>query len=92
MRLLFVGDSNWDLYLSDDNSTIWSISKDGNVKGNSCFGDKHHIKRLMDKYKGKAVDFIDSHQPTELALEHFSGMASHLITPERSEPFWLLRF
>ena len=92
MRLLFTGDSNWDLYLDDNGSTIWSISKDGNEKGNSFFGTKAHIKRLIERYTHDAVDFIDSHQPTELARELFSGMAHHLITPERNKPFWILRF
>ena len=91
MKLLFTGTSNWDLFLDDNGKTIWSMSKDGNKSGNSYFGDKNHIIRLIRQSTHKTHCFFDEHIPTELAREHFSGMAHHLITPERSEPWWLLR-
>jgi hypothetical protein len=91
MELLFSCSGNHDIYVDKNQQTFWSKSKDGNPKCDSYFGDKNHIRRLMDFEKKYGRNFIDENVPTEKALELFSGMHSRLVGVEGKE-FWLLSF
>jgi hypothetical protein len=72
---------------SDQNGTLWSISADGNSKGDSWFGDKRHLARLIDEGSFSNLNLI-----TEDGLEFLSGLCSVIVTPENSKPFHITRF
>jgi len=89
LSLAFIGDANWDLY-ADDAGRLYSVGKperrgaDG-YKMDTHFGDKNHIRRLMDK--GYFND-----EPTEVGLELMSGLHSKMIKPSKGAPFVMLGF
>lgn len=57
MKLAFIGTANWDIYANDDGQ-LSAIAKPGNSAGSSHFGDRDHIKRLMDQgyFTGTATE------------------------------------
>ena len=72
LTLAFIGNSNWDLYVSKGGN-LYSISKDWCNKGDSHFGDKHHIKRLMSN------GLFSVRIPTEAGLELIGGLTSAIM-------------
>ena len=90
MELLFSCTGNHDIYVDANQTTFWSISKDGNPKYDSQYGDKSHIERLMKFERDNGRNLFDDYIPTEKARELFSGMAHHLVGAPGKE-FWLLR-
>ena len=47
MKLAFIGSSNWDIW-DAGNGRLVAIPKNGNDASGSHFGDRHHIKRLIN--------------------------------------------
>lgn len=72
MKLAFVGTSNWDIY-DDGNGRLSAIAKPGSGASNSHYGDRDHIKRLMDHGY-----FNDT--PTEYGLELMEGLHTRVLT------------
>lgn len=71
MKLAFIGTANWDIY-DNGNGQLSAIAKPGNSAGNSHYGDRNHIKRLMDMgyFTGTA---------TEHGLELMNGLHTRLM-------------
>lgn len=72
MKLAFIGSANWDLYVNDK-GRIKAIPKPDKQDCGSCeFGDKWHIKRLMQQGY-----FNDT--PTDAGLELMEGLHTILF-------------
>jgi len=89
LTLAFIGDSNWDIYV-DANDKLYAVGKEecrGKDGSNmdSHFGDKEHVKRLMQK--GYFND-----EPTEAGLSLMSGLCSMQYRPTNSKPFTTLQW
>jgi hypothetical protein len=87
-RFAFIGDANWDLYLSPNNPKyLRSIPKPNANKSvcGSTFGDKHHILKLI------RMGFFES-VPTEVGLEFLNGLHSSIFAHEDGSKFHYLRF
>lgn len=85
MELAFVGTSNWDIWV-EPKGVLWAVPKpDKSGCKTSYFGDKHHIKRLMQQ------GYFD-YQPTEAGLELLVGLQNRLIQPDNGKHFALLCF
>lgn len=86
LKLAFIGDANWDIY-SDENGSLWAIAKsECPGAADAYFGDKDHIKRLINEgsFSYKEV--------TDAGLELLSGLGHRFITPEHGAPWPLLTF
>lgn len=67
----FIGTANWDIFLHKDSGSLSAIPKPGNSASKSGYGDKHHVKKLMEEGY-----FADT--PTEAGLELLEGLYSVL--------------
>lgn len=86
--LAFIGDANWDLYLSSTNPKyLRSVPKPTADKSvcESNFGDKHHVLKLM------GMGYFES-VPSEIGLEFLNGLHSFLFSREDGTSFNYLRF
>jgi hypothetical protein len=86
--LPFIGDANWDLYLSSTNPKyLRSVPKPTADKSvcESNFGDKHHVLKLM------GMGYFES-VPTETGLEFLNGLHSFIFSREDGTSFNYLRF
>lgn len=85
LKICFDGrNTNWYL-CSDSRGYVWSISKDGNTEGNTQFGDKNHIKRLINFGHFDRLDSI-----TESGRELMSGLYSQLMTDSKGKKFSII--
>lgn len=89
LTICFTGEKHgWHICSNERDNTLCCISVDGNEKGNSGFGDKHHIKRLMSK------GYFDARQEniTEKGLELMSGLYSQLMVDSKGKKWHMLGF
>jgi len=83
--LTFIGDANWDLYAQPD-GRLWAIPKPDCLGCHmSPFGDRHHVKRLMDK------GYFTS-TPTDAGLALMEGLYTRLVTDSKGKRFGILGF
>lgn len=83
--------SNWDLKLTQEGMLMAIPTDEALKKGakSSYFGDKHHVRKLMDQGYFEPNDHIF----TEEGLELFSGLNSNLIYDDNGKfKFSILRF
>lgn len=86
LTLAFVGEANWDIYV-DSNEKLWAMAKpECPGAEDSYFGDKQHIKRLINE------DCFSYKEATEAGLKLLSGLGHRFITPEHGAPWPLLTF
>lgn len=88
LKVCFKGEKHgWHL-CSDESGKLYCISVDGNKSGNSGFGDRHHIKRLMSKgYFSRDLELI-----TEHGLELMTGIYSQLMITSKGKKWSMLGF
>ena len=72
LTLAFIGDANWDLYVNDA-GRVYSLSKDGCNKGDTGYGDRNYIRRVMSK------GWFTGETPTDRGLELLQGLNSVLL-------------
>lgn len=85
MKLAFIGDSNWDIYVLPNKSLRAVPKPDKNSAEESFFGDKQHIRLLM------ANGYFHD-KPTEVGLELLEGLHSKLCRDSRGNNYSLLQF
>jgi hypothetical protein len=85
MKLAFIGSAHWDLWV-DLKGKLWAIPKP-TISGckASHFGDKHHIKRLMERGYFNDV-------PTDAGLALLEGLHNRVIHPGTPKSFAFLGF
>ena len=82
--LCFVGTANWDIYSTASGGLV-ALRKDGDTRGDSAYGDKHHIRRLMANGWFNDV-------PTEQGLAFMQGLYSCIYHMGTEKQFSVLRF
>lgn len=71
LKLIFIGDANWDLYECD--GTVWSIPKPEHTDCKTTwFGNRDHLLRLMREN-------IELGEITEDGLNFLSGLHNRLM-------------
>lgn len=79
----------WDLY-ADKNGYLWSKAKSGDPRGDSGYGNKSHILKLMhDDLKYNTSWFADK-TFTEAGREFLSGFHYQHYTHKDGD-FWIAR-
>ena len=83
--LVFIGDANWDLYAQPD-GRLWAIPKPDCLGCYmSPFGDRDHVKRLIDKGHFNST-------PTDAGLALMEGLYTRLMTDSKGKRFGFLDF
>lgn len=83
---ILIGDFNWDIYTDGNFDKCYSIAKDSSQCEDSCFGDKHHIMRLLEQ------DHLSWDKFTDQGRQFMSGAYCRMIRPENNKPFVITSF
>lgn len=84
MQQITIGTANWDLY-ADNQGRVFAIAKTGSGASSCYFGDRVHIRRLINRG-------IFDHIFTEYGLQFMQGLYSRVVTDSKGNTFGLLSF
>ena len=82
---VLIGDFNWDIVADSSLTQCYSIAKT-NECADSIYGDKYHLKHLLD------LGFIAWDKFTDKGIELMSGAYCRKMQPDNGKPFILTSF